>query len=71
MRGYQLKYTVTEMEMLAVVRGVQQNEYYLRPPAEFEMVTDHQPLPKMLKMKQPSARLAGWIAYLQEFIYYC
>ncbi len=69
MKSYQLNYTATEMEMLAVVRGVQQNECYLRPPAKFEVVTDHQPLATMLKIKEPSARLARWIAYLQEFIF--
>ncbi len=69
MKSYQLNYTATEMEMLAVVRGVQQNECYLRPPAKFEVVTDHQPLATMLKMKEPSSRLARWIAYLQEFIF--
>ncbi len=69
MKSYQLNYTATEMEMLAVVRGVQQNECYLRPPARFEVVTDHQPLATMLKMKEPSSRLARWIAYLQEFIF--
>ncbi len=69
MKSYQLNYTATEMEMLAVVRGVQQNECYLRPPARFEVITDHQPLATMLKMKEPSSRLARWIAYLQEFIF--
>ncbi len=66
---YQQNYTVTEMEMLAVVKAVKQNEYYLRPPSYFEVVTAHQPLATMMTMNAPSPRLAHWIVYMQEFQY--
>ncbi len=69
MTHYQQNYTVTEMEMLAVVRAVKQNEYYLRPPSYFEVVTDHQLLATMMTMNAPSPRLAHWIVYMQEFQY--
>ena len=67
LKPYQKNYTVTELEMLAVVRGVMQNEYYLRPPAEFEVVTDHHALTTMMALKTCPPRIARWIAYLQEF----
>ncbi len=54
MTHYQQTYTVTEMEMMVVVRAVKQDEYYLRPPSYFEVVTDHQPLATMMTMNAPS-----------------
>ena len=60
----QKKYSVTEREALAIVSAIREFHCYLgdRP---FTVVTDHQPLISLRKMKDPHGRIARWMLEFQ------
>ncbi|KAI5151321.1 hypothetical protein ENBRE01_2056 [Enteropsectra breve] len=60
-------YTVTEKECLAIVWCIEKMKMYLF--AEFSLLTDHNSLIWLLKMKEPTGRLARWIMKLQNYAY--
>ena len=62
----QLRYTVTEMECLAVVRGVEHFEVYLLGK-EFVVQTDHRALQFLQTSCHLNGRLTRWALRLQEF----
>jgi len=60
------RYTVSERECLAVVHWVKAYRPYLYG-SKFEVVTDHQALQWLFKMKDSSSRLTRWSLKLQEY----
>ncbi len=66
LRGAELRYSVTELEALAVVRTVQHFLPYLYG-REFTVVTDHQALTSLMSSKTLNRRLHGFAMKLMEF----
>lgn len=62
------KYSVTEQELLAIVFAVNYFRVFLIGQP-FEIRTDHNALRWILGLKEPSPRLARWIALLQQYDY--
>ena len=65
---YQLSYTVTEKECLAVIIGVTKFRHYLEGK-EFTIISDHHALCALMKAKYKLARLHRWAAILSIFRY--
>ena len=63
------RYTVTEMECLAVVRGMEHLEVYLLGK-EFTMQTDHHALQFLQTSCHLNGRLTRWALHLQAFLRY-
>lgn len=59
-------YSVTNMELLAVVRSVQHFDLYLRNE-KFLVITDHHSLKFLTNMQNPSSRLARWLEILSNY----
>ena len=59
-------YPITELEFLAVVYAVKDNDCYLRG-SPFTIVTDHASLKGYINQSQPKGRMARWIMSLQEY----
>lgn len=62
----EVKYSVTEAELLGVVFGVRTFKCYLYG-RKFTIITDHRPLKWLLTMKDPSSRLTRWALSLAEY----
>ena len=60
------KYSTTEREALAVVQGIKHYRPYLTG-SKFFVHTDHGCLSWLMKMKDPTGRLARWSLQLQQF----
>jgi hypothetical protein len=60
----QKKYSATEREALAIVSAIREFHCYLGDRA-FTVVTDHQPLISLRKMKDPHGRIARWMLEFQ------
>lgn len=60
------KYSITEKECLSLVFGVKHFDCYLRHTT-FNAVVDHAALKWLFSLKQPTGRLARWIAFLQSY----
>ena len=60
----QTRYTITELELYAVIYAFEQFKCYLHG-APFTIVTDHKPLIWMHSMRDPSARHFRWLMKLQ------
>lgn len=56
------RYTITELEALAIVWGIDHNYHYLF--GWFQVVTDHHALCSLMKLKNPGNRLACWVTHL-------
>ena len=63
---HEKRYHITELEALAIVYAVKLYDGYLRHNT-FTVYTDHIALKSLLTMKNPSNRLARWIAFLNQF----
>lgn len=62
----QRNYSVTDGELLAVVKGIDHFRHYL-VGKEFELRTDHQALEYMWTTQDPTSRLLRWSLKLQEY----
>ena len=60
------KYSISELEALACILGVQHFEPYLKGN-RFKIVTDHIALKWLFDQKKATGRIARWVAYLQQF----
>lgn len=60
------KFTVTELECLALVWAVRKFRPYIEG-YKFIAITDHQALQWLMKIQQPTGRLARWILELQQY----
>lgn len=69
LRPYQQNYSMTELEMLAVVLAIQHFQIYLIG-THFEVYTDHRALLSADKLKTANGRLARWALFLQSFCYH-
>ncbi|KAF9760761.1 Retrovirus-related Pol polyprotein from transposon 17.6 [Nosema granulosis] len=63
---HQMNYSVTDKELLAVVKGVEHYRHYLLGK-EFTLKTDHKSLTYLWETKNPTSRLLRWAMKLQEF----
>ncbi|KAF9762929.1 Retrovirus-related Pol polyprotein from transposon [Nosema granulosis] len=63
---HQMNYSVTDKELLAVVKGINHYRHYLlgRP---FTLRTDHKALTYLWECKNPTSRLLRWSMRLQEY----
>src|SRR5215467_12684321 len=64
----QSRYSVTEIECLAVLFGVEKFRPYLEGRF-FTLITDHNSLKWLMELVNPSARLQRWALKLQEFTF--
>ena len=64
--GAQSRYTITELELWALVFSIKKFRCFLHG-AEFTAVVDHCPLRWLCNMRDPSARHFRWLMLLQEF----
>jgi len=62
----QRKYSVTELECLAVIRGIRKFREYVEGQ-DFEVITDHASLQWLMSQKELSGCLARWAIQLQGF----
>ena len=66
LQGAQHHYSATELEGLAMFKGINFFAHYLYG-ARFEVVTDHQALVSLLHSRVLNRRLHGWVLQLLEF----
>ena len=60
------KWTVTELECLAVIAGMEAYKHYLKSNG-FKVFTDHKALQWLNNIKDPTGRLGRWVLRMQEF----
>ena len=60
------KWTVTELECLAVIAGMEAYKHYLKSN-RFKVFTDHKALQWLNNIKDPTGRLGRWVLRMQEF----
>lgn len=66
LRQAETRYSVSEIELLAVLFGVMKFQHYIEL-TNFTIETDHSALQWLKKLKEPTGRLAKWFMILQEF----
>ena len=64
----ELRYTVTELELLAVVHALRVWRCYLEG-SQFTVVTDHNPLTFLETQQSLSRRQAHWSEFFQQFVF--
>ena len=64
----EMRYTVTELELLAVVHALRVWRCYLEG-AQFTVVTDHNPLTFLRTQQSLSRRQARWSEFLEPFVF--
>ncbi|KRH94439.1 pol polyprotein, partial [Pseudoloma neurophilia] len=62
----QLNYSVTDKELLALVKGIEHFKYYLLGK-KFILETDHQALKFLQQVTKPNSRLMRWSPFLQDY----
>lgn len=62
----QVRYSTTEREIFAIVWGVNYFKYFLQG-THFKVFTDHHSLTNMLKLRDPTNRIARWAVSLGNF----
>lgn len=60
-------YSVSEQGILAVVWAVEKFDAYVGAPKPFRVITDHNALCGLFKMKNPAGRLARWVLRLRPY----
>ena len=65
----QRNYGITQLELLAVVFGIDKFRYYLSGQEKFTVVTDHAAIGPPLRTRDPGGRLAQWIVRLGEYVF--
>ena len=60
------KWTVTELECLAVIAEMEAYKHYLKSN-RFKVFTDHKALQWLNNIKDPTGRLGRWVLRMQEF----
>lgn len=65
----QRNYGVTELELFAVIFGVEKFQPYLSGNVPFKIITDHAAIVPLLKTKNPIGRLAKWLLRLSPFVF--
>lgn len=68
LKPYQVNYTVSEKECLAIVVGIERNRQYLEG-IEFEILTDHHALCQLPLTKFKNRRIERWSIMLSAFRY--
>ena len=63
----QCNYAATQLELLAVVYGVEKFDCYLAGNRPFKIVTDHSALVPLMRTKFPVGRLARFVFRLQHY----
>lgn len=63
----EVKYTVTEIECLAVVHGLGKWECFLHGERELVVETDHLSFKWLMSLNDSRGRLARWMVEVQEF----
>ncbi|KAF9761364.1 Retrovirus-related Pol polyprotein from transposon [Nosema granulosis] len=63
---HQMNYSVTDKELLAVVKSIEHYRHYLLGK-EFLLRTDHKALTYLWETKNPTSRLLRWAMKLQEY----
>ena len=53
-----------------MVWGIKYFKMYLDNVLKFKLITDHSALTWLMKIKEPTGRLARWVMYLQAFDFY-
>ncbi len=66
--GYQQNYSVTELELLAIISAIEYWHYYL-VGQEFTVITDHLPLKSVGKNGKPNTRLFNWALRLRQYTF--
>lgn len=66
LKPYQIHYTVTELELLALVLSIEHFSIYLLG-TQFKVFTDHKALLQVAKLKTANGRLARWALFLQSY----
>ena len=66
LKGAELHYGITEKECLAVLWAIRHYRIYVFE-THFTVVTDHSALTWLMKITDPTGRLARWSIYLQAF----
>lgn len=64
----QLKYTIMEKELMAIVESIKSFKYYLYGRS-FTIRCDNAALTKLSKLESPGNRLARWFAFLSDYNY--
>lgn len=68
LKKHQMSYTVTELELLAIVSAIEHFQIYLTG-SQFVIYTDHRALLSIDKLKTANARLTRWSLFLQSFLF--
>ena len=66
LKDTETRYSTTERELLALVWATSHFKCYLAN-AHFHIFTDHAPLTYMLKIQDPTSRMAKWICMLADY----
>lgn len=66
LKAREQKFSATELECLAVLHAVETFRPYIER-YKFEVITDHNALLWLHKLKNPTGRLARWAVHLQQF----
>ena len=64
--SYQQNYSISELECLAIVESLEYFHHYLYG-TKFIVITDHQALKYLHKMKKPNSRLFKWALKLSQY----
>jgi len=63
---YQKNYSSTELECLAIIESIEYWHHYLYG-RKFKVITDHQALRWLKKIKKPNSRLFNWSLWLSQY----